>query len=138
MPKGTVKVISYRDRLTRGMRDNIVKILNSYKPIVEKEAKKMLNKSGTGVIYNIRGKQHRASAPGYPPAPDTRNLQRGVRATVDKRRLALNLWNTYKYGMILEKGTLKIRPRPWAMPTMVKIKPKLKTKLKRDLWMGLT
>lgn len=75
--------------------------------------------SGTVVPYGVRA-PHQASAPGEPPAYDTGELLRGVK--VKGRRTPTGILvlctSSADYGPYLEKGTSRMKPRPWFIPTM--------------------
>lgn len=86
--------------------------------VVDAEAltKVMLSKPGTGRVYQ-RGKtvEHRASAPGEPPAPDTGLLRSRVTHEVLRGTTEVTGFvsvNT-EYAAHLELGTEKVRPRPY-------------------------
>jgi len=78
--------------------------------------KVLLSQPGTGRLYQ-RGKtvEHRASAPGHPPAPDTGRLRASVSTEVIRGLddvtgiVAVNA----EYAAHLELGTEKIKPRPY-------------------------
>jgi len=71
----------------------------------------------TGVIYNRRGKQHRASAPGEAPATDTGTLVSSV-YTSKINSLNIEVGSRLDYAYYLEFGTMKIAPRPSRQPAI--------------------
>lgn len=80
-------------------------------------AELMANSPATGRIYRYGKVEHRASAPGEPPAVDTGNLINSGYAT-QKR---LGLWEvgfTAEYAAPLEYGTARIAPRPFLRPAL--------------------
>ena len=105
--------------------------------IFKKALKAELNKGGTGRIYTtnffMKGgklfkigtrKPHQASAPGEPPAPDTRALQGSVDFDTTRERDGTTL--TIGVGAsaeFMEYGTSKIQPRPFFRTTIQKHLP---------------
>lgn len=76
----------------------------------------LLSRPGTGAIYR-RGKtvEHRASAPGQPPAPDTGELRRRIEIEVVRgpgEVRGIITANT-EYAAALELGTERMQPRPF-------------------------
>lgn len=70
-----------------------------------------LSQPGTGRLYKRGKKEHRASAPGEPPTPDTGTLRNSIGTEyVDG---AGYVGTHLKYGRYLEYGTETIKPRPW-------------------------
>ena len=95
---------------------------------------KALSKLGTGRIYHRRGIEHRASAPGHPPAVDTGALRASIDWFVEHVRDAITAWigpnedalgQTAEpdYGYWLEIGTRRMLPRPYLWPTLLKEAP---------------
>lgn len=83
--------------------------------IVERHAVDLiLNTAKTGRVYRRRGVEHRASAPGEPPASDTGNLVNRRRIDLIPARLAARLTFSAIYAVYLQMGTRRIEPRPWA------------------------
>lgn len=79
-------------------------------------AKVLLSQPGTGRTYS-RGKtvEHRASAPGEPPAPDTGRLRASITTEVLRgaREVVGYVTANTEYAAGLELGTEKMRPRPY-------------------------
>jgi hypothetical protein len=78
--------------------------------------KTLLSQPGSGRLYQ-RGKtvEHRASAPGEPPAPDTGRLRASVTTEVVRGPNEVTGYvavNT-EYAAALELGTEKVKPRPY-------------------------
>lgn len=75
----------------------------------------VLGHDGHGRKYG----QHTASAPGEPPAPDTGNLRRRWRQYVLSQtnskgaEITCRLKSDVKYAAKLEKGSTRIKPRPF-------------------------
>jgi len=71
----------------------------------------------TGEIYNRRGKQHRASAPGEAPATDTGTLVSSI-YTSKINPLTIEVGSRLDYAYYLELGTVKMDPRPAWIPSI--------------------
>lgn len=69
------------------------------------------NPPKTGRFYKFRGRPHRASAPGQPPADRSGDLRRtsGYRVYGSSK---MEFGDRMPYGKFLEEGTSKMRPRP--------------------------
>lgn len=75
-----------------------------------------LNQPGKGSTYpRGKSKQHRASLPGDPPAPDTGRLRASVTHEVLAAPDAVTARTSVnaEYALPLEEGTEKIAPRPF-------------------------
>lgn len=69
----------------------------------------------TGTIYNRRGIQHRASAPGEAPATDTGTLVSSIYYEKDNP-LSATVGSRLAYAYFLEFGTFNIAERPSWLP----------------------
>ncbi len=58
------------------------------------------------------------SKPGEPPRADLGRLRQSVFSRVDKKRLNVAVGVTVKYGLALEIGTSRMRPRPYLRPAL--------------------
>lgn len=76
----------------------------------------LLSRPGTGRLYQ-RGQtvEHRASAPGEPPAPDTGELRRRIEVEVVRGRNEVRgvITANVEYAAALEMGTERMRARPF-------------------------
>jgi hypothetical protein len=78
---------------------------------------KMSDSVPRGIRYE-RGKGfHVASAPGQPPAIDTSNLLTSIIAEFDKAAMRGQIVMN-DYGYYLDQGTVKVKARPWIMPSI--------------------
>jgi hypothetical protein len=75
-----------------------------------------LSRPGGGRVYVRRGLLHQASAPGEPPAPNTRRLLRSVEVenVGGATRVAVHGLG----AAALEYGTRRIAPRPYMRPAL--------------------
>ena len=86
--------------------------------------------SKSGKTYTRNGMSHQSSAPGQPPANDTGELIDSIK--VEKRKNTSTVKIDADYAGYLEYGTSKMRPRPFILPALMKIKKKLMTMIKRN------
>lgn len=75
----------------------------------------VLTNVGTGRIYSRKGKLHRASKPGDPPALDTGKLRDSYKTKVISAT-EVQVGSDLDYAEMLEKGTSRILPRPHILP----------------------
>lgn len=78
---------------------------------------------------NKKGKpvMHRASVPGYPPAPDTGALLRSI--IMDARHTEVEVGSIITnppYPKWLEEGTKRMEARPWLGPAVAHWEPRIK------------
>lgn len=72
---------------------------------------------------------HHPSIAGNPPAVDTGTLRRSITYKVDEAEKTGYVGSTIKnppYGVYLEYGTSRMKPRPWLRPALEKSLPKIK------------
>jgi hypothetical protein len=107
--------------------------------ILLRAVKRELNQAGSGRWYRSgTGKgMHQASAPGEPPAPDTRKLQKS--AHLEHPRLGLvRVMVDGTAAAILEHGSRKrnLAPRPYMRPALKKSYAAMKLEMKKHGAMG--
>jgi HK97 gp10 family phage protein len=96
---------------------------------VAKEMKKsILSGSKSGRQYFIKGRRHQSSAPGQAPANSTGKLVRSIKVTKIDGGHEVKI--DADYAAYLEYGTSRMRPRPFILPALLKVKRNLLTKLK--------
>lgn len=79
----------------------------------------------TSISYYSHNKRipHHPSIAGNPPAVDTGTLRRSITYTVDEKNLVGyvgSVINDPPYGVYLEYGTSRMKPRPWLKPATEK------------------
>jgi len=89
----------------------------------------------TGKIYNRRGVEHQASAPGEPPATDTGGLIASGRAGAEingDEIVGVVEW-TAPHAQHLEYGTRKMAARPFANPAIERNRARIASLLRQAL-----
>ena len=105
------------------------KAVNDSANNVAKEMKKsIITGSKSGRQYFIKGRRHQSSSPGQPPANSTGQLVRSIK--VKKTNNGQEVTIDAEYAAFLEYGTSRMRPRPFIMPALMKVKKNLLSKLK--------
>jgi HK97 gp10 family phage protein len=105
------------------------KAVNDSANNVAKEMKKsILTGSKSGRQYFIKGRRHQSSAPGQPPANSTGQLVRSIKVKTTNNGQEVTI--DAEYATFLEYGTSRMRPRPFIMPALMKVKKNLLSKLK--------
>jgi hypothetical protein len=79
------------------------------------------------------GRLHRASAPGEPPAVDTGKLINSFETIFRRGGTEAEIRNEVPYAIYLEKGTKRMKKRPYAKPACVDMGPLFVASLKRRL-----
>jgi HK97 gp10 family phage protein len=72
----------------------------------------------SGRVYARRGVKHQASAPGEAPASDTGRLVSSIHTSYNEVNLSGKVTIGTAYGLMLEYGTERIEPRPFARPAV--------------------
>lgn len=102
------------------IRTEVSKLIAKTALAIEATAKKSMSQMGQGRWYTGRGKgrgDHRASAPGDPPATDTGRLRASIRTDLTEiTRLSATIGTEVAYGRFLEYGTASMAARPWLRP----------------------
>lgn len=127
-------------------REKLEKVVSSTTFQVERRIKQLLSLPKSGRIYTHyffvdksgrlrkgkkRRKPHIASAPGEAPAVDSGFLRKSVTSQV--KGLVGTVSVGANYGIFQERGTAKIKPRPYIRPVMDEIRPILFEKLEKAL-----
>lgn len=101
-------------RASELVRDAAQQIVNAVKISMAEEK--------SGAIYKRKGKSHRASAPGEPPAIDLGTLVNSIQV-VNDTALQSTIGLTAEYAAYLEFGTVRMAPRPYLGPAFEQIRP---------------
>lgn len=120
------------DSLGVGMAGRILGLMKDIRDNIEKEIKESISHEGSGRFYYrprwAGGGLYQASAPGQPPAYRTGMLYDSVHVGL-KVTGATNIKltvHTNEIGPMLEYGTHKIAPRPFARPIVKSYLPKVR------------
>jgi len=95
--------------------------------ILQNKAFEVLGQNGHGRQYG----NHRASAPGEPPAPDTGNLRRNWRKQVlseqyaSSAKITCRIKSDMPYSEYLENGHKNTEPRPYKEQIRTKARPEI-------------
>src|SRR3990172_7607447 len=103
---------------------------------VERTAKDSVQRgSPTGRIYQKYQprREHRASAPGQPPATDTGFLAAHITTVLDMDGLGANVESQAAYSKFLEYGTSKMAARPFLFPAFESLKPRILKQIAKAL-----
>ena len=102
-------------------------VLNGANPLVRVKLKGGPNKGRRIGRYLPQN----SSKPGEPPRKRTGFLQKSVEVELDKERMTarVGIGENAIYGLFLELGTVRMRPRPWLKVTVTKLLPELKALL---------
>jgi HK97 gp10 family phage protein len=118
--------LKINEAMIRALFNDADKVINDSADSLAKEMKRRIK---TGAKSGKQYGNHTASAPGQSPANWTGDLVNSILAINEgkKSRVVVNA----KYAEFLELGTSKMRPRPFILPSIQKIKKQLAERLKR-------
>jgi hypothetical protein len=129
--------LKIKRKLANEAKDDIYDVLvTGANNIRNRMIRSMVNSPKTGKLYhrgkNSKGKEvyHRASSPGNPPRPDNSDLIRSIQ--MDARYDEVEVGSTItqpNYPWFLEKGTPKMKARPWCEPAFKAYEPDIKRNL---------
>lgn len=86
------------------------------KYVTSKIKEKIKNPPKTGAYYKYKGRKKQASAPGEPPANRSGFLRRSVGFVVESQNRMV-VGAEAPYGVWLDKGTRRMKPRPFVSST---------------------
>jgi len=89
--------------------------------------KSMQSTNRASWFYKRGGKAHYPSAPGNPPAIDTGDLIKSLIVDVRKDAVEFGATDAAPHGALLEKGTKRMKARPWLQPAVDEEMPGIKT-----------
>ena len=112
--KVLVDIGDIKNRFDQGIRDAF---FDQGDRNVKYARKEILKRNKTGRLYMIKGKLHRASAPGEFPANLTGKLRKGINYKV-RGSNSMEFGDRVNYGKYLELGTKKMEPREHIVRTV--------------------
>lgn len=114
-----------------GTKSGMEKIVRDYRNAL----REMLSKPGTGRIYRRRSVEHRASAKGQPPAPDTGHLRRSIQTSVSGSppNIVGIVATNVEYAPTLEFGDNRVAPRPAWRPVLQGMLRTMSLKFMREI-----
>lgn len=124
------RILALGPKATDGVRqailDGALAVDRSAKDSIQHGAK-------SGIVYQKYKprRTHRASAPGESPATDQGKLVAGITVVMDGDGLGASVESRAGYSRELEFGTTKMGARPFLVPALEKLRPKI-SKMIRD------
>lgn len=103
-------------RLPRQMTAPTRKAIRKGGLMIRRTATTSIRRKGKGRLYTRGTIDHRASAPGDPPASDTGRLLGSIEMVLFDGGLAAEVGTGLEYGRFLEFGTSKMAARPFLQP----------------------
>lgn len=108
-------------RISAGVRNAIMRgLLITANDIRDSAVDSIVSGVKSGLVYNRRGTLHVASAPGEPPAADIGNLHNSITVRPHPQTLTVHVNAGAKYAAALEYGTVRMEPRPYLRPAMMR------------------
>lgn len=108
--------------------------------VVQREAQESMTNTQIDYskVYYKHNKNigHHPSVEGNPPAVDTGTLRRSITYSVDEKEKVGRVGSVLQnppYGVYLEFGTSRMKPRPWLKPALEKSVEKIKKIFKETL-----
>jgi hypothetical protein len=116
-------------------KDMLLAMQGSLKLVENAAKQRVANGPKTGRIYNRRGVEHQASAPGEPPATDTGALiaSIGSDAAIVGDTIDGYVRAKAPYAIHLELGTRKMAARPFLVPSIEENRRRIADLLSRAL-----
>jgi HK97 gp10 family phage protein len=105
------------------------KIFDSGEDLANIMKKSITTGSKSGNQYYSNGRRHQASSPGQSPANNTGELVKSI--SYKKTKNGSETIIDAEYAGYLEYGTSKMRPRPFILPAIQKLKKDLLTLIKK-------
>jgi hypothetical protein len=95
--------------------------------VLDHATAKIMGPPKTGRIYTRRGVKHQASAPGEAPATDLGTLAGSGGTTYDTEAIVGRVNWSAAHAPMLEFGTVKMDPRPYARNTLAEDTPEIQS-----------
>jgi HK97 gp10 family phage protein len=114
------------------LESHIAEFMKKAPEMAEKRMKEAVQEVRNNVLEKLSGERHgrtytvpgtsrtyTASSPGEPPAQRTGELRQSISTEVDRTggNIIGLVGTDKKYGLMLEKGTRDMAPRPWLQPS---------------------
>ena len=118
------KVLSQLENLDKQLEPEFQEIVKGGAQLIRAEAIRSIQTGAkSGVMYQMYNprREHRASAPGQPPASDTGNLVSKI-IVRQKSQDVTSVESNANYSAFLEYGTSKMEARPFMLPAFEKSK----------------
>lgn len=131
-----VKFEWYGEEFLKDMKSAIKAGLPKIADDLKKAIQREVSKPGSGRIYRTRTGTHQASLPGSPPALDTGGYRKSIRvksAALTGTEPKVVIESTSNFGLMLEYGTRRMRPRPHFRPVLKREAKKLVDKFADDI-----
>lgn len=123
--KGVKRLIKDVEKLSLRASEEIKDAVSEAALGIQGTARRSMAQGGRGIVYRRRGIEHKASAPGDPPATDTGRLSSSINITTGFRGgLTAEIGTNVFYAPQLEFGTTRIAPRPFLFPALERERPK--------------
>ena len=129
----------FNEKLNKKLQNNkVLSLVKLATVMVEKTAQESIKAGGTGILYQKYNPrvEHRASAPGQPPATDSgflgQNITINVKTTADGTVVG-QIVSAAPYSKALEFGTVNMQPRPFMQPALMKNKRKIQAMFKKGI-----
>lgn len=120
---------SVRDKIARGA--TIGALAGAH--LVHDEALRRMRMPKSGRVYRRRGVTHQASAPGEAPAIDTGRLAQSASVIPDPANHGALVNFSDRKALMLEKGTRKMAPRPFAMVSLLAMSAQVRDRIARGI-----
>lgn len=125
-----INTAEFRERVRKAVMRGVIRGTEA----VRNEAVSLiLNTAKTGRVYQRRGIEHVASAPGEPPASNTGRLVNSIETKYDAQALTGEVNTSVEYGMLLEYGTQKMEPRPFLRPAIANKRQDIETMIAEEI-----
>ena len=131
-----VTIRLYTKEITQSIKDTASKRMYEAVNEVRSQVNVTLSGKRTGRTYKVPGtnRHYQASSPGEPPAQATGRLRQSVFARVEGmgNQVTGRVGTELPYGLWLDEGTKKMKPRPWLERSLDKAIPRLREIFERE------
>ena len=131
-----VTIRLYTKEITQSIKDTASKRMYEAVNEVRNQVNVTLSGNRTGRTYKVPGtnRTYTASSPGEPPAQATGRLRQSVFTRVEGmgNQVTGRVGTELPYGLWLDEGTKKMKPRPWLERSLDKAIPRLREIFERE------